>query len=104
MPRHTRRAGNRPLTSSPSKMIAARTSAAKKPLIRLKNVVLPAPFGPMTARNSPDSTVIDTLLTATRLPKFLETFSTCNRLMTPPFAVKDAKHAARKEQHHEYEK
>ncbi len=42
----------------------------------LKNVVLPAPFGPITARNSPGSTVIDTLSTAIRLPKCLETFST----------------------------
>jgi hypothetical protein len=29
----------------------------KKPLIRLKNVVLPAPFGPMIARSSPLPTV-----------------------------------------------
>ena len=46
---------------------------AKKPLIRLKNVVLPAPFGPITARSSPGSTVIETSSTATRLPKCLVT-------------------------------
>ena len=48
----------------------------------LKNVVLPAPFGPMTARNSPASTVIETLSTATRLPNALVTFSTRSRVMT----------------------
>ena len=56
----------------------------RKPLIVLKNVVLPAPFGPITARSSPGSTAIETLLTATRLPKRLDTFSTLSRLMTPP--------------------
>ena len=42
-------------------------------------MVLPAPLGPITARSSPGSTVIDTSLTATRLPKCLETFSTCKQ-------------------------
>ena len=70
MPRHTRRAGSRPVMSSPSKTMRPEVGA-KNPLIRLKNVVLPAPLGPITARNSPASTVIDTLLTATRLPKCL---------------------------------
>ena len=51
----------------------------EEPLIILKNVVLPAPFGPITARNSPGSTVIDTSLTAIRLPNCFETFSTCSR-------------------------
>ena len=44
--------------------------------MRLKKVVLPAPLGPITARSSPGSTVIDTSSTATRLPKWRETFST----------------------------
>ena len=78
MPRHTRRAGNSPEISSPSKMIWPEV-CERKPLIRLKKVVLPAPFGPITARSSPGSTVIDTLSTATRLPKCFETFSTRNR-------------------------
>ena len=58
----------------------------RKPLIRLKKVVLPAPLGPITARNSPGSTVIDTLSTAIRLPKCFETFSTRNKLTMSPFA------------------
>ena len=58
----------------------------KNPLIRLKKVVLPAPFGPMIARNSPGSTVIEISLTAIRLPKCFETFLTWSRLITPPYA------------------
>ena len=34
-------------------------------------MVLPAPLGPITARSSPGSTVIETSSTATRLPKCL---------------------------------
>ena len=46
----------------------------KKPLIRLKKVVLPAPFGPMIARSSPVGTASETSRTAARLPKRLLTF------------------------------
>jgi hypothetical protein len=66
--------------SSPSNTIWP-ADGARKPLIMLKNVVLPAPFGPITARSSPASTVIDTRSTATRLPKRRDTFSTRSRLM-----------------------
>src|ERR1700722_3668558 len=107
MPRHTRRAGNSPEISSPSKMTWPEV-CVRKPLIRLKKVVLPAPFGPITARSSPGSTVIDTLSTATRLPKCFETFSTRNRLTMSPFSrcrlsPDDAQNAAREEQHDEHE-
>jgi hypothetical protein len=54
----------------------------------LKNVVLPAaPFGPMMARNSLGSTVMEMLLTASRLPKSFYTFLTRSKLMTPPLCV-----------------
>ena len=66
--------------SSPSKIMRPELGR-RNPLIRLKNVVLPAPLGPMMARNSPGSTVIDTSLTAMRLPKCLDTLSTRNKLM-----------------------
>ncbi len=85
MPDQTRRAGNRSVMSWPSKTMRPAVGE-KNPVIRLKKVVLPAPLGPMMARNSPGSTVIDTSLTAIRLPKCFETFLTCNRLTTPPFA------------------
>ena len=83
MPRHTRRAGNRLVMSSPSKKMRPELGR-RNPLIRLKNVVLPAPLGPMIARSSPSSTVIDTLLTAIRLPKWRDTLSTRNKLMVSP--------------------
>ena len=45
----------------------------KNPLIKLKKVVFPAPFGPMIAHSSPLATVSETSRTATRLPKRLVT-------------------------------
>jgi hypothetical protein len=45
----------------------------KNPEIRLKKVVLPAPFGPMMAHNSPFATDSDTSRTATRLPNLFVT-------------------------------
>ncbi len=68
MPTATRLCAGQAVMSCSSKMIVPRVGG-KKPLIRLKKVVLPAPLGPITARSSPGSTVIETSLTATRLPK-----------------------------------
>ena len=73
------------MTSCPSNTMLPDVGV-KKPVIRLKNVVLPAPFGPMMARSSPGSTVIEISLTAIRLPKCFETFLTCNRVTMLPFA------------------
>jgi hypothetical protein len=42
---------------------------ASSPEISLKNVLLPAPFGPMIERSSPGATSKSTALTATSLPK-----------------------------------
>ena len=75
MPTPTRWCGGIAVMSRPSNRIRPAVGG-KKPLIRLKNVVLPAPLGPMTARSSPGSTSIDTWSTATRLPKWRDTFST----------------------------
>ena len=55
MPILTSDAGLTAVIGRPSKIIAP-SLGGKKPLIRLNRVVLPAPFGPMTARNSPGST------------------------------------------------
>ena len=49
---HVRR---RPVTSCPSKTTRP-PSARTRPVTVLKNVLFPAPFGPMMARNSPGST------------------------------------------------
>src|SRR5271156_1119785 len=54
MPRHTRRAGKSPVTSSPSNRIRPE-SGTRNPLIMLKKVVLPAPFGPDGDRDGVDS-------------------------------------------------
>src|SRR5579862_3682355 len=106
MPRHTRRAGKSVVMSSPSKTIRPDVGW-RNPLMRLKKVVLPAPLGPITARSSPASTIIDTPLTATRLPKVRVTFSTLRRLIRQASrrrpAADDAEHAAREEQHDEDE-
>ena len=58
--------------SWPSKMMVPEVGG-KNPLIRLKKVVLPAPFGPMMAHSSPLATFSETSRTATRLPKRLVT-------------------------------
>jgi len=50
-----RREGRASATSSPSKVIWPR-SAASTPVTRLKNVVLPAPFGPISAWMWPRAT------------------------------------------------
>ncbi len=59
---------------------------AKKPEIMLKNVVLPAPFGPMMARSSPAATCMETSLTATRLPNRLVTSRTSSMVIRAPLA------------------
>src|ERR1700734_4261781 len=107
MPSQTRRAGNSPLMSWPSKRMRPDVGL-KNPVIRLKKVVLPAPFGPMMARSSPGSTVIEISLTAIKLPKCLETFSICSKLTMSPFSryclsPEDAEHASWEEQHHQHE-
>ena len=52
MPIATRSCGGSAVMSWPSNRMRPDVGG-KKPLIRLKNVVLPAPLGPMTARSSP---------------------------------------------------
>jgi hypothetical protein len=71
IPRATRRSAESAVTSRPSKWIVP-VVGAKRPLTRLKKVVLPAPFGPMIARNSPGSIASDTSSIAARLPKRFE--------------------------------
>src|ERR1700691_4304552 len=101
MPSATRSAAESPVTSLPSNTMRPRVGA-KKPLIMLKNVVLPAPFGPMIARSSPSATLSDTWSTATRLPKFLVTFSTWSSVTLPP-VLDEAEQTPWEEQHHQDE-
>ena len=83
MPSRTRASGGSFVTSCPSKRTAP-ALGENNPLMRLKNVVLPAPFGPMMARNSPGSTDSDTSPIAARLPKRLLRPSSLSSVMPPP--------------------
>ena len=91
MRRHSR------VMSRPSKTMVPEVGG-KNPLIRLKKVVLPAPFGPMIARSSPLATLSETSRTATRLPKRLVTFSISSNVHALP-PLQEAQQAAREEQH-----
>ena len=70
IPRWAMRCGGVPAMSRPSKMIRPDVGACW-PVSKLKNVVLPAPFGPITECSEPSSTSSVTALTATRAPKDL---------------------------------
>src|SRR5580704_16861818 len=75
MPRRASRCGGSPVTSRP----AYRTFPAlgfRKPEIMEKSVVLPAPFGPISAVMRPASADSEAALTASRPPKRRETPST----------------------------
>ena len=80
IPHRTRSSGGSGVMSLPSKTIAPAVGA-KSPLTRLKNVVFPAPFGPMMARSSPGSIVSEMSSIAVSEPKRFVAFVTCNRLM-----------------------
>src|SRR5689334_4606487 len=59
---------------APAKVMAP-VSGANTPAIKLNSVVLPAPFGPMTAKIARSGTAKLTSATARRPLKFLETLS-----------------------------
>src|SRR5688500_13876916 len=59
-----------PVISRPSKRTVP-ASGSRKPVMRLKSVLLPAPLGRMTARNSARATSKDTSSVAARPPKRL---------------------------------
>ena len=72
--------GAKPAMSLPSNRIAPEFGGSW-PLIVLKQVVLPAPFGPIMARNSPGATLKLTSLTARTPPKALDRERTSSTLM-----------------------
>src|ERR1700683_4789027 len=53
------------------------------PLMQLRTLVLPAPFGPIKARNSPASTISDTSVSTVRPPKRSDKCSTASSLTRP---------------------
>ena len=60
--------------SSPARRIAPEVGR-RTPVRQLKNVLLPAPFGPMMARTSPLGTAKSTLFSAVSPPKRTVSFS-----------------------------
>src|SRR6185503_5785897 len=114
MPRCAMRWGGVPAMSRPSKRIRPEVGACW-PVSRLKNVVLPAPLGPMTECSDPSSTSRVTSLTAVRAPKDLVRRSVLTRGIEPHPAGRPARrpprpetrprldHPAPKEQHHDHE-
>src|SRR5687767_3418207 len=68
MPRCETWSGRNPVMSVPSKRMRPPLGWST-PVRQLKNVDLPAPFGPMTARISPDGTATETSLSAVSPPK-----------------------------------
>src|SRR4030095_14661212 len=70
MPRCAMRCGGVPAISWPSKRIRPDVGASC-PVSKLKKVVFPAPFGPITECSEPSSTSSVTALTAVRAPKDL---------------------------------
>src|SRR5204863_6812223 len=87
--------GLRP-SSGRSRKRTVPVSATSCPLRMLKNVVLPAPFGPMSARISPCGSVNDTSSTAWTPPN---DFRTCATSSTELATAKNAENAAREDQH-----
>ena len=68
MPLCEMRLGGRPVMLWPLKRMRPEVGRMT-PVRQLKNVLLPAPFGPMMARISPRPTSKSTLLSAVRPPK-----------------------------------
>src|SRR5215472_17956218 len=54
------------------------------PLMQLSTLVLPAPFGPMSANSSPGSTAKETLSSTTRPPNCRHRCSTASSAIPPP--------------------
>src|SRR5262249_4943921 len=67
MPRETIACGRRPTRLPPSRRMSP-SSGRSSPVIRLKTVVFPAPFGPMSPTIPPAGITRSTSLTATRPP------------------------------------
>src|SRR5581483_11835668 len=81
MPFWEMRFGGRPVTSSPFSHTCPDVGRST-PVRQLKNVLLPAPLGPMIARISPRGTSMLTLLSAVSPPK--RTVSPSVRRIGPP--------------------
>src|SRR5262252_8470703 len=81
MPRRVIVCGLRPLINSPRNVIVPLVGVYR-PARMLKKVVLPAPFGPIRLTIDCSAMLKSTLLTATKPPKRLVTFSATSRSVT----------------------
>src|SRR5262244_4275760 len=111
MPRWATPCGGVPAMSRPSKMIRPEVGVCC-PVSRLKKVVFPAPFGPITECSEPSSTSMVTPLTAVSAPKDFVRRSVLMRGIGPyrggrpacsaprPEARPRLDHSAPEEEHH----
>src|SRR5437868_7590188 len=93
------------VTSSPANSIVP-ASGASKPEIWLISVVLPAPFGPITACSSPGITSSVTPSVTRKPPKFLRRFSmrsTASATEHSPQLLRDTDQPAAGEQRDEHQ-
>src|SRR6185436_9643862 len=100
-PRRERRCAASAVMSSPAKWICP-ASGRSSPESCLMNVVLPAPFGPITACVSPARTSKSTESVATSAPNVLPSFRTSSRGLFI-FSREKAREAALGVQHHQHE-
>src|SRR5690349_10913198 len=89
MPSRACSSGEARVTSVPSKVMRPVVGVVS-PARQLKNVDLPAPFGPISPMISPSSIVRSAPATARRLPKVFETFSALSSIRAPPNFRSDA--------------
>src|SRR5947207_10378726 len=102
MPSAARRAVPSCEMSPPAKLIVP-ASGVSSPASCATSVVLPAPFGPITAWTSPGSTASETSLVATSPPKRLvnPSVASSGSAMAPRASAEDAEQPPFREQHDE---
>src|SRR5262249_49337767 len=83
MPSSACASGEACVTSMPSKLMRPVVGSVS-PARQLKNVDLPAPFGPIRPMISPSSMVRSAPATARRLPNVFDTFSALSSIFAPP--------------------
>src|SRR5688572_11891292 len=101
-PLRERRGAASAVMSSPPKRTSP-ASGCSSPEICLMNVVLPAPFGPMTACVSPSRTSKSTLSVATSAPNDFFNFFVSKRILFILAARQEPSQSAAREQHDEHE-
>src|SRR6185436_17950892 len=94
-PRRTRTDCGARVTSSPPSRIWPLLGASA-PISMLTKVVLPAPFGPISACRSPGASRKSMFCATTRAPKDLQSF-----FVSSEYMVEDAQDPAAREQHDE---